>query len=532
MTVMIGVSPAAPLPADSAPPANPSASERPTSFGPALSRAREEVAGMRSGDGSERHDAGEEASTGVTVDAGETDQADQPSDADHAAPAEAEHTPGSKTDADEEPALEADAPERSTSTAAFTNASDPTILDHPTAKGTIGAGGPSTDPTVEAAAPPNTADAASVDAPSDDGRRTHPLGSLLDADAATANGDPIVPEGTASTSPTEQPSSRPAGLTPAPTTGAASEAGQVLPDATTPTQVDEPSDVVASEVDNTPEQPISPLPTSEVGPSGADLGQQALASAAQVRQGVGGSTKEQNNNAGAGEMESIAASGDTQLADGVATVVEPTSTPPAEIPQGQPLATTSTLPTQGQDTVVVLANEAPGGVDSSRPVSTTTATPTPGPLESNQGNLWEDVRAAFDRIRSSGGVQEVRIRLRPAELGELMVQVKTQGDHVAVRLIASSSAAQQALIDDRLRLATELARAGFEEGSVDISQQENGSLANGDQGTSDARRDGRTVAEPHSGTDGRPAFERRDPIRTESVFRPGRHAYSTINLTL
>lgn len=193
--------------------------------------------------------------------------------------------------------------------------------------------------------------------------------------------------------------------------------------------------------------------------------------------------------------------------------------------------------TNTPDSVVVLAREATVAADSAK-ATPSNATQTTGPMQTAEANLWEDVRSAFDRIRSTGDGQEVRIRLRPAELGELLVQIRTKGDHVAVRLVASSAAAQQTLVDDRLRLAAELARAGFEEGSVDISQQDAGDAGGrGRQNSdgSDTDRSGRSIGTA-GGASGlattRDIFERREPIRTDSGFRPGRSVQSTINLTL
>lgn len=196
------------------------------------------------------------------------------------------------------------------------------------------------------------------------------------------------------------------------------------------------------------------------------------------------------------------------------------------------------------DSVVVLAREAARPESLARPTAapSTAGAPTAGPLDATTGNLWEDVRIAFDRVRTSGEGQEVRMRLRPAELGELVVQIRTQGDHVAVKLITSSAAAQQTLVDDRLRLAAELARAGFDEGSVDIGQQgrdrdrgderNEGQLGRSHQQADHDRGRGRTITEPAISVGERPDFERRAPIRTESGIRPGRHVNSTINLTL
>ncbi len=193
--------------------------------------------------------------------------------------------------------------------------------------------------------------------------------------------------------------------------------------------------------------------------------------------------------------------------------------------------------TDTPDSVVVLAREAAVAPDSVRAAPAATAT-TPAPVPAAEANLWDDVRSAFDRIRSTGDGQEVRIRLRPAELGELLVQVRTQGDHVSVRLVASSAAAQQTLMDDRLRLAAELARAGFDEGSVDIGRQDAGDSSrrgneSGDGSGADRSGQslGNTVGLDRVGPT-RDIFERREPIRTDIGFRPGRSAQSTINLTL
>ncbi len=176
-----------------------------------------------------------------------------------------------------------------------------------------------------------------------------------------------------------------------------------------------------------------------------------------------------------------------------------------------------------------------GAASTTSQISAPDLAPTPGPLASAEGSLWDDVRLAFDRIRSSADGQEVRIRLRPAELGDLVVQVRTSGDQVSVRLTASSAAAHQTLVDDRLRLATELAKAGFDEGSVDIGLHDgSGSFGDARHGpdAQDAERGRGTNLDGPVVASTRPVFEEREPFRTHAVFRPGRQAYSTINLTL
>ena len=101
--------------------------------------------------------------------------------------------------------------------------------------------------------------------------------------------------------------------------------------------------------------------------------------------------------------------------------------------------------------------------------------------------LWGQVQRALHRARVGPTGSELRLRLRPAELGELLVQVRTVGDQLAVRLVTSSLSAQQVLVNDQSRLAAELAAAGFDDGSFDISHQ---GQPNGDSGSNmDPRSD-------------------------------------------
>ncbi|MFT7597609.1 MAG: hypothetical protein ACI8TP_000529 [Acidimicrobiales bacterium] len=114
---------------------------------------------------------------------------------------------------------------------------------------------------------------------------------------------------------------------------------------------------------------------------------------------------------------------------------------------------------------------------------TQSATPTQALSSENldaetRSALWQQLEGALGRARAGLDGNEVRIRLRPADLGELLVQVQTRGEHVTVRLVASSEAAQQALLLDRQRLTAELVKAGFSDGFVDVSQDD---LAGRDQ---------------------------------------------------
>ena len=92
--------------------------------------------------------------------------------------------------------------------------------------------------------------------------------------------------------------------------------------------------------------------------------------------------------------------------------------------------------------------------------------------------VWAQVQRALHRVRSGPDGTELRLRLHPAELGELLIQVRAQGEQLSVRLVTSSTAAQQTLLSDQQRLAAELADAGFADGTVDIGQW--GGSAGGD----------------------------------------------------
>ena len=514
MTVMIGASATAPLPADAAPPADSSASERPPTFGPALSRARAEVAGQPSATGKKP--------AGTTADGPKDD--DQPSQSNDETSVEAERPSVSMNDADKRTVEDTEPAAASAPAAAFADvpaAGDPAVFDHPTAKGEVGAGGPSTDPKVEGAAPPDT-----TDVMASDDNQGQLRGSLpgVAADGSTQTEAAASADRSALASPTTEHGDGTVGRGP----HADARVPKQMPSETVSANDPVVADVETAVAEIETEQPASMLLGSETAGTEVELdGQAPLAGAHPLRAGGGRSTDDSADGGAADHMGDFAITRQRLDNDDSAGSV---SADGPEMLDGQLRTPVSNTSTAGADATVVLASEARSGVNSNRPVPT--AAPTPGPLDSAEGSLWEDVRLAFDRVRSSAEGQEVRIRLRPAELGELLVQIKTQGDHVAVRLTASSSAAQQTLIDDRLRLATELARAGFEEGSVDISQQENGTHGNRNPGSQDERGRGRTIATPHPGLGARQAIERRDPIRTESVFRPGRHAYSTISLTL
>ena len=140
--------------------------------------------------------------------------------------------------------------------------------------------------------------------------------------------------------------------------------------------------------------------------------------------------------------------------------------------------------------------------------------------DETQDELWGQVQRALTRVRSGAEGQELRMRLRPAELGELLVQVRATGDQLAVRLVTTSGAAHQALLNDQPRLAAELRHAGFDGSSVDISQQNQqqgdpNQRSRGESGSAN-RSPNASPSSVFASADGQPVDRR----QTVSVQRP------------
>ncbi len=133
-----------------------------------------------------------------------------------------------------------------------------------------------------------------------------------------------------------------------------------------------------------------------------------------------------------------------------------------------------------------------------RPPVETASTSVVGALPDDVAEqLWGQVERALHRVRATADGHDLRLRLRPAELGELSIRVQTSEQGVTIHLVASSPAARQALESDSNRLRAELANAGFGNSSVDVSQRDDGhqpgsSMSHnaGEQHRSGARGDG------------------------------------------
>lgn len=95
--------------------------------------------------------------------------------------------------------------------------------------------------------------------------------------------------------------------------------------------------------------------------------------------------------------------------------------------------------------------------------------------------LWGQVQRALHRVRTGPEGTELRLRLHPAELGELLIQVRAHGEQLSVRLVTSSAVAHQTLVADQQRLTEELAEAGFADGTVDVSEWGSGTPDDGQE---------------------------------------------------
>lgn len=510
------VSPEAPTVA----PANDVRSDGGATFGPTLSDARSRLSSTDARRADDRSGAADRRSSQAPPEARSNDtRSDQPANDTRTEGPTRSDTVETRTDQQVDEASE-EAGEEAGEEAALAEATEPldaegsmdsneaiagalasTTTSLPTAKGATGDGGPSIDLTIEAAAAPDATGVPTDNTVIIDGVTVVDLESMA---------TPVVE----SSSATVAEMGRQAALT---SLEQVSDVDLSLAERIRPATTDEVAGPTVLSEDPTRSDPFADAPV-EATTVDAPLHERARELSAER-----GDAVEPTTEVGQGEVAAVTPV-DGAIAEGEAVDRLTQQTSIGNVTRAD-----------SPDAVVVLARDATAAPDNVRTGPTTT-TPTSAPLPEAEANLWEDVRSAFDRIRSTVDGQEVRMRLRPAELGELLVQVRTQGDQVSVRLVASSAGAHQTLMDDRVRLAAELARAGFDEGSVDISQSDAGGSSRGgnnnqEGGDTDRRSLGNVLSTNRIGS-ARETFERREPIRTESGFRPGRTAQSTINLTL
>jgi ribonuclease E len=100
--------------------------------------------------------------------------------------------------------------------------------------------------------------------------------------------------------------------------------------------------------------------------------------------------------------------------------------------------------------------------------------------------LWMQVRRAMNSLRAlENGDQQVTIRLRPAELGSVMVRVAAGETQTVVSLVADSAVAASQLAQQRQQLIDELEQSGMLGVAVDVgtdsgADSQNSADASGD----------------------------------------------------
>ena len=129
--------------------------------------------------------------------------------------------------------------------------------------------------------------------------------------------------------------------------------------------------------------------------------------------------------------------------------------------------------------------------------------------------LWLQVNRAVGSLRTlRNGEQQVTIRLRPMELGSVMVRINTGEQGTSVALVAESAVAASQLGQQRQQLVDQLEQSGLRGVAVDIGtagdRDQAQAEAGGDGDPSSANGSGAEVAGASGGTDdGTPGFRGR-----------------------
>ncbi len=115
------------------------------------------------------------------------------------------------------------------------------------------------------------------------------------------------------------------------------------------------------------------------------------------------------------------------------------------------------------------------GTRSRSTVTTPAATQAQGPVVDGDASdpLWLQVRRAMSSVRSlANGDQQVTVRLRPAELGSVVVRINTNDQGTVVSLVADSAVAATQLNQQRQLLVSELEQGGLTSVAVDVGTGE------------------------------------------------------------
>ena len=122
-------------------------------------------------------------------------------------------------------------------------------------------------------------------------------------------------------------------------------------------------------------------------------------------------------------------------------------------------------------------------VGAAAPARTRATTATTAPAPSAEGPvvdgdpadpLWLQVRRAIGSLRNlQNGEQQLTIRLRPVELGSIVVRVNAGDNGTTVSLLADSAVAATQLTQQRQQLISELEQGGLAGVTVDVGTEDN-----------------------------------------------------------
>ena len=160
----------------------------------------------------------------------------------------------------------------------------------------------------------------------------------------------------------------------------------------------------------------------------------------------------------------------------------PTVVPPATAAASAAAGSASGASTIGQMTAAEVAH---AGLDASA------LAPAMGDQADGTDPLWQQVRRALGSLRTTPtGEQQLTIRLRPAELGSVVVRINSGDAGTAVSLVTESSAAANQLNQQRQQLIRDLEDGGFVGVNVDIGSDADTGRTQTGQPDGDAERTG------------------------------------------
>ncbi|MEL7156638.1 MAG: flagellar hook-length control protein FliK [Actinomycetota bacterium] len=160
----------------------------------------------------------------------------------------------------------------------------------------------------------------------------------------------------------------------------------------------------------------------------------------------------------------------------------------------RPVTPTRVVPPIGSSQATV---EAVASSQGEQPISVAEAQQTMAAMGGDgidAPEVWRQVQRAVGSLRTNlDGDQQMTIRLRPAELGSVMVRVIANETGTNISVVAETSAAANQLSQQRQQLASELENSGLRGVSVDIGAQTGEGHRSGD---TDGDDDGGTVSTP------------------------------------